>query len=142
MHYPINWVAGLVVVVGTGIVMALVFVVVVLGRGWRWVSWPREQRRREALPAVMATVESSTRITEAGDFRLVLLVHGARVKGIVRLTDEAVEHIEERGTLPVRADAAEPQKLVVDLRALGTEAVEAFERQAYLARGTPPWMKV
>ena len=147
VSHPMVFVVGIAAV-------ALFFVAIALHKAWRVLSWPSVRRRREGWLSRVARVESAMRVTEAGDYLLVLDVAlapddaesyrgmPARVKlrGIARLPQQAVTWMENANELPVRV--APPSSLAVDLRPIVGEEAVAIERAAYLQRGAGHWQPV
>lgn len=122
-------------------------------KSFRALSWPRELRRRRGWAAARARVEESTRVTDIGDFILVLSVSRIeadgntyrdgesplKLRGIARLPERAIERMTELQELPVRLDPRAPNQLVVDLPALLGAQADALERAAYMERGRGEW---
>src|SRR3954471_11791336 len=116
----------IVFVIGVAALFAF-FAFVAIMKAYRAITWRALQRRRYEWPAVRARVESSSRVTEVGDFVLVLqvepLVDAAgyrttterpRLRGIARLPERAVTWMLSSGELPVRVNPKRATDLAVD----------------------------
>jgi len=145
----------LVFVIGIAGVFAF-FAFLAVMKAYRAITWPALQRRRYEWPAMRARVESSSRVTEAGDFLLVLqlepLIDPAgyrttterpRLRGIARLPERAVTWMLSSGELPVRVNPKRATDLAVDVRALvDSSEADSFERKAFMERGLGQWRAV
>jgi hypothetical protein len=143
--HPYVWVVG---IIGLG----LALLAVVVHKVWRALSWPAEQRRRQAWPKSVARVVDATRLTSDGDYLLTLEVADtaptatyrsmparARLRGVARVPAPAVAWMDDSGEIPVRMLLP---GLVIDLHAIMGEQADAFDRDAYRRRGTPTWKAV
>lgn len=145
---------------GVWLVCVAVFAVLVVAgviylaveKGWRSASWPRERARRAGWSKEVAQVESWTRVTEVGDFQIVLslvsselvetyrsTIGRVRLRGMARLSARAVTHMESTKLLPVRFSLPE---IVIDLAEVDADNAEAIDREMFLERGTPKWKVV
>lgn len=145
-----SWLIGICLM---GVVFAGLFGWFAVSHVHRMASWPREKRRRDGWAKVVADVESWTRVTEAGDFVVLLAVPDdpeidrmyratapkSRWRATVRLTPAAITRMEAEKTLPIRKDGVE---LAVDLAAIDGDVAEAIERAMFLERGAPKWKPV
>src|SRR5690349_7455489 len=119
ISHPFVWVFLLV-----GTALGLLFIAFVKAhRAWRSARWPRERERRNTWRRGTAAVHTARRITEAGDFRLVLVVHpehaspqyrsapaALRLTGVVRIPEKAQPWLE-KGDVPVRFSPDAPENL-------------------------------
>lgn len=150
MRTPINYAAGLFIVVVVGALLALLFGYAVVNAAVRRARWPREWRRRRALRPVVANVDRCERITDAGHCDLVISFapadamnyrdgRGARLRATTRLPESAFARIAQNKTLPVRVAADAPASVVVDFEALLAGEAESFARDVYVERGSTRW---
>jgi hypothetical protein len=144
LSHPYAWVL---LVIG-GAICGVFVAVVKLLRLWRAATWSKERERRARWTAAVVSVESWTRIGDAGLFRLVLrlpVVDSApsyrtaatphRFRGFTRLPDGAVEWLE-RGELPVRVPSSSPARMVIDLTPM---VGEADDRKVFVEWGRTRW---
>lgn len=151
ISHPYAWVLLLI-----GAVLGLLFMAFVKAhRAWRSARWSHERERRKAWSRAIARVQTSRRITEAGDFRLVLVVRpehdtpqyrsaptALRLTGVARIPDKAQEWLD-KGDLPVRLAPDSPEQLAIDLAAMiGEDEADALEREIYTERGMMKWSLV
>lgn len=135
LSHPLVPVVGLVVFV----LLGLVFGVLSLLRWLRGARWEGEASRRRALATAVARVVSCDRVTERGDYRIVLELPGTQpMRGLVLLSPKAKERVDAEHTLPIRWDPTKPDELVIDLTSLGDEDLERAEYKQWGLRRWQP----
>jgi len=152
--HPYVWVLLCIGFVLLGVLGALWAGYEVVLRRWRAFRWPRERERRRAWSRVLARVDRAERVTELGDFILVLGIRpGAdsatyrdaaeevRWRRIVRLPSSAAPHVEKAETLPVLLAPSMPLTLALVLSPDASEA-EQHARHVYIESGQLKWRLV
>jgi hypothetical protein len=151
VFHPYLWVLACIGTVLCGVLGVLIAAYVALSRRWRTLWWPRERARRRTWTRALARVERAERVTQLGDFILVLGVRApadlpsyrevteeTRWRRIVRLPNSAASHIEQAASIPILLPPNRPMTFALVLSPDATEA-EGLARQVYIASGQLRW---
>lgn len=147
LSHPLVWVALLV----GGAFLALL-IVVLRGVGavmqrLRRHGWDRERAARATWTRVITRVESAKRVTDAGDFSLLLAMpHGphARVRTIVRVAPHVATAVEATERLPVLVHPQKPLVIALDFAEFLADATtaDATAREDFALHGRRTWTSV
>jgi hypothetical protein len=155
LSHPYAWVF----LVFLGMLLALVFaiaaVVAMILRRWRGLRWPEEYARRKTWHRTLSQVESVRRVTQAGDFLVILRVplEGSearyreapatvRWKRMSRLPEPVASWLETAESIPLLVSPDSLGTFAFDLVAVlgGDEAkADAMAREIFVNQGRWVW---
>jgi hypothetical protein len=153
LSHPYVWVFLVIGTVLGGVALLALRVVTAAIEAVRRRRWETERGARAAWERLTASVEQALRITDLGDFRLVVRVppvtggyrdaaaSGVRLKSIVRLAAPVARAIESANSLPVLVHPTQPAVVEVDLEQLMGDPAVGLEltRDAYVRNGRTKW---